>query len=76
MESKVIQFPKRPTIFGPKTREALVSGLKSEETVIKVEDILCREIVATARTLGERFGRYVATKVGRLFDETVFKRTS
>lgn len=78
MDSKIIQFPKRPTIFGQKTRAALVDGLKSEETVSKVEDILCREIVACTRTLGTRFGKYLGKKVGQLLDHTIFeeKRSS
>lgn len=76
MDSKIIPFPKRPAIFGPKTRAALVEGIKSEETVNQVEDILCREFVATARTLGHKFGQFLGAKLGKVFDQTVFKRTS
>lgn len=78
----VIQFPKRPAIFGAQLRKRLVEDLQTkhqqpEEIVDVIEDTICREIVANGRSLADRVGRYLGEKLAHIvFGTTPDERKS
>jgi hypothetical protein len=62
-----IKTRKRP-LFNDELREKLNEGVKEhtskpEETIDRVEDVICTHIVLTAKQLGEKFANFLFKKI-------------